>query len=95
MTQPTVPDATWPWPARVQGEVLATDLVFRERAQRRHPGVRWWWNQRTVEHVHGAWCYLCDQHVATWARRFPVTNAAVKEVVAHRAWHLAQHEREV
>ena len=86
-------DTRLPWPARVQTEVLGTDLVLRSKARKRHPSVTWWWNQRTVGFVHGALCYLCDKQVATWARRWPIPQQAIEAVMAHRAEHLAEHAK--
>ena len=88
-------DRRLPWPARAQTETTGTDLTLTEQAQKAHPGVRWWWNQRLVGHVHGAWCYLCECHISTWARRWPMPQRAVEEVMAHRRGHLEIHAREV
>ena len=79
-----------PWPARAQTETNSRDLVLTAAATRRHPGVHWWWNQRKIGKTHGAYCYLCDRHVATWARKWPITDKAVEEVMRHRGLHLAQ-----
>lgn len=57
-------------------------------AKRRHPKVRWWWGRRYRDRINGAWCYLCDCHVATWSRRWPITETARLQIAAHRTDHL-------
>lgn len=71
-----------------QGEVGALDFDLVEYARLRHPAVRWWWGERVIDGVNGAYCYLCDQLVATWARSFPTTAGAIAAVRAHRGSHL-------
>lgn len=71
-----------------QGEVSALDLDLTEYARLRHPAVRWWWGERMIQGVNGAYCYLCDELVATWARSFPTTAGAIAAIRAHRGSHL-------
>lgn len=50
----------------------------------RRPGVdREDWVART-----GAWCYLCEEPIATWSSRWPATARARLVVEAHRSQHL-------
>lgn len=69
---------------RDQGEVNVLDLALVPTAQLRHPGVRWWWGARQALEGFGAYCYLCDRIVTTWARNWPMTGAAKQAVLAHR-----------
>lgn len=58
-------------------------------ARRRHPTVAWWHGFRRVDGQFGAWCYLCEGFVATWARRYPITGRAKQLIDVHRIMHLA------
>lgn len=69
---------------RDQGEVTVLDLSLVTPAQLRHPGVRWWWGARQTPAGFGAYCYLCDALVVTWARAYPMTRTAQAAVLAHR-----------
>lgn len=41
----------------------------------------------------GAWCYVCDRPVTTWPGRWPITAAALVELLAHREYHLRELAR--
>lgn len=77
-----------PWPARQQEEHGDEDLKLLELARENHPEVRWWWNQRTEGRLHGAYCYICDLLIETWARRWPMTWRAKRAVEEHRRQHI-------
>ena len=78
-----------PWAARQQRTVNGWDELFTLRVQVEHPRVAHWWGQRTVGNVHGAWCYICDRMVTSWARSYPVTYMARATIEAHRNEHIA------
>lgn len=69
---------------RDQGEVTILDLSLVEPAQLRHPGVRWWWGARLRPAGFGAYCYLCETLIVTWARAYPITRTAQAAILAHR-----------
>lgn len=62
-----------------------TALARQRNARRRH-----WWGRRTRDGHTGAWCYLCDQFVATWSGRWPQTESARLAIGAHRRLHLRE-----
>lgn len=72
------------WAEKAQRHVLAGDLELLQRARLTHPSVRWWWGARLVGFTFGAWCYLCERHVATWDRKYPMTDQAAEAVLEHR-----------
>jgi hypothetical protein len=76
-----------PSAARRQGSVDELDLDMTEYARLRHPAVRWWWGERVVAGVNGAYCYLCDRQVTTWARQWPMTARAIAALFLHRREH--------
>lgn len=77
-----------PWAARHQGDVVPGDIRMTELARLRHPAARWWWGWRADARGSGAYCYLCDRYVSTWAHNWPMPLRAVAEVVEHRDQHL-------
>jgi len=83
------PSLRLPAAALMQRGIIDRDLDMVEFARLRHPAVRWWWGQRVIAKVNGAYCYLCDKHVATWARAWPITNIAVGFILGHRDAHIA------
>jgi len=58
------------------------------RAQARRPGVRHWWGRRSLHGQHGAYCYLCDEHISTWSSRWPITVQAQVRIELHRQEHI-------
>jgi hypothetical protein len=77
-----------PAAAREQAEISTDDLALTERARLRHPAARWWWGERLTAGTNGAYCYLCDRHVATWQRSYPTPEVAILAILEHRAEHL-------
>lgn len=73
-----------PWAARQQKVVEGIDWSMRTAARRRHQNATWWWGQRQTETGYGAVCYLCDTLIATWARKWPMTQEARRLVEEHR-----------
>lgn len=73
---------------RLQGSTVPGEIGLWDRARERHPGVRWWWGLRQIEHHRGAFCYVCDRMVAVWDTRYPVTETARAVIIEHRAEHL-------
>lgn len=69
---------------RDQGAVDLLDLVLADRARLRHPGVRWWWGERSADGRRGAWCYLCDRFITPGTVRAPLTRAAQAAILEHR-----------
>ncbi len=45
-------------------------------ARTHHPRARHWWGRRTTETGAGAHCYLCDDIIAAWSSRWPITERA-------------------
>jgi hypothetical protein len=72
------------WAERQQGDVTATDYQLASLAAAARPGVRWWWGERHDAGEAAAWCYLCDRRIASWARRWPITRTAQRELIRHR-----------
>jgi len=75
------------WAQRQQGEVTLRDLLLADQARLRHPAVRWWWGEKRTEGRGPAYCYLCDEYIATWDRRWPITDTARAAIADHRATH--------
>lgn len=69
---------------REQGEVRTLDMLLVSLARERHPAVRWWWGERVVAGTNGAYCYLCERLIATWARKYPTPKAAIAQIIEHR-----------
>jgi len=65
---------------------LDDQLTIRARAAR--PKVRHWWGRRWHEGANGALCYLCGSMIATWSRRWPITETAMAQIALHRQQHL-------
>jgi hypothetical protein len=76
-----------PQAARFQREVTAADLALADYARLRRPRVLWWWGQASLEGRKVALCYLCDQPIATWDMRHPITLHAQLALEAHRKGH--------
>lgn len=88
MTDPVAAAAlALPVAALEQGQIVPVDLDLRELARLRHPAARWWWGERVIDGRNGAYCYLCDQLIATWARSWPTPEAAMIVVREHRLLH--------
>lgn len=64
------------------------DTQLTRQARRRRPRISHWWGRRWFDHKNGAWCYLCDEFIATWSRRWPITEQARWEIDWHREQHL-------
>ncbi len=56
-----------------------------------HPRIHNWWGRRYLGGTNGAWCYLCDAHIATWSRRWPITAQARAKIAVHRRKHMLEH----
>lgn len=82
------PNLNIPQAARWQRLTSGADYVLTDYARVGHPTVAWWWGGRLVDGTFGAWCYLCESHIATWARAWPITVAATAAVLGHRSAHL-------
>lgn len=54
------------------------------------PTVQHWWGRRTHQGRHGAFCYICNDIVATWSSRWPITERAKYKLHAHRAIHIRE-----
>ena len=78
-----------PRAAAAQTETGPEDQFLLGAARRRHPTVVWWWGMRDRDHGFGAWCYICERMLVTWARRWPMTVRAGAVVDEHRARHLS------
>ncbi len=76
------------WSAKHQTETDESDNELWDKTEAKHPAVHWWWNQRTVNFKHGAYCYLCDKMIATWDSKFPMTAAAQRAIMEHRQMHI-------
>ena len=69
---------------RHQESVARLDFDLTAAARLRRPAVVWWWGERNHEGRFGALCYLCDELIATWARAYPITQAARSQIIRHR-----------
>jgi hypothetical protein len=83
------------WPEKIQGNSDASDSILLERARKRHPNVKWWWNRRVKDNKTGAYCYICDKMICTFASNYPPTKAAIKAVQAHRQAHIAENTKNI
>ena len=81
------PAPVLPHAARLQGEHDWLDQRLLSAARLRHPTVAWWWGKRRTEDGPGAWCYLCDQLIVSFALRWPMPKQAVAAVASHRLFH--------
>jgi hypothetical protein len=66
----------WPWEHKLVALARLT-----------HPTVSWWWGMRQHDSKFGAFCYLHDELIVTWNRRYPMTLKAKVAVGNHRALH--------
>ncbi len=66
------------------------DRALTQEAWRKHPRARNWWGRRTLEGKHGARCYLCDEFIATWSSRWPITERAQFKIAVHRESHIRE-----
>lgn len=82
------PNLNIPQAARWQRLTDWADYILNDYARVGHPTVAWWWGGRIVDGTFGAWCYICERHIATWARTWPITVAATTAVLGHRSAHL-------
>jgi hypothetical protein len=83
------------WPEKIQGITDENDNRLLEAAHKRHSKVKWWWNRRVKDNKTGAYCYICDSMICTFASNYPPTKAAIQAVKAHRQAHicdLARHK---
>lgn len=83
-----VPPAVLPKAAREQLDVQPWEVGLSHLARVNHPTVAWWhgYRDRTADGF-GSWCYVCDVRIATWSRRWPITEAARRAVHEHKNWH--------
>lgn len=77
-----------PLAAKWQESTIPFDWSLTERARLIHPTCVWWWGARAIDGTFGAWCYLCERHVTTWHRAFPITQGAITAILTHRDLHL-------
>lgn len=82
------------WPARQQSVVDDWDDKLWDQTEMNHPRVVWWWNQKQMQNGWGAFCYVCDQPIATWNRLWPMTQTAKDLVMAHRLEEIQQLGKE-
>lgn len=87
-TSPAGFDPALPVAARVQLHRDRYDDTLTMLARVRRPRVLWWWGAGRVEGRWGAICYLCDQLIDTWARRYPITERAKTSIDTHRSAHV-------
>ena len=73
---------------RLQDHSNLADAVLTGEARDRNPRVRWWWGRRWRQGRNGAWCYLCDEFIAGWSSKWPITLGAVRTINRHRRDHL-------
>lgn len=73
-----------PAAGREQPITSVLDAVLLEHARRRRATIAWWWGKRGYDRAYGAYCYLCDTMIVTWARRWPMTDKARAAVMQHR-----------
>lgn len=56
---------------------------------RRYDGrCRWWWGPNARRRPVGAWCYLCQKHIARYDVATGVSTTARLRVMQHRALHI-------
>lgn len=79
----------WPKAALTQPERSEDEWTLFDMARVNHPRVIWWWGTKTSPVKFGAYCYLCDDYITTWARTFPITGKAKQAIASHRRNHLA------
>lgn len=78
----------WPKAAETQLVKSETEWALVDKARVAHPRVIWWWGTKQSPVKFGAYCYLCEDYITTWARTFPITGKAKTEIGYHRAMHL-------
>ena len=78
--------------ARAWAEHLdhAIEQGLTELARQKHPRVRGWWGRRWLDGTNGARCYICDEFIATWSSRWPMTAGAKSKIAVHRQMHIRQ-----
>lgn len=78
-----------PHPAarRAQNYADAYDDALTALARTRRPSVLYWWGMRQMGPAYGALCYVCGDRIATWARKYPMTQTAKDAVDVHRGSH--------
>jgi hypothetical protein len=64
------------------------DAELTRRARRRRPRIKHWWGRRWQGRQNGAYCYLCNDFIATWSSRWPITEQARQLIAWHREDHL-------
>ena len=80
------------WARQQQLEQGPVDDQLTLQARLRHPGAKHWWGRRaSSEGGAGAYCYLCDSFVSSWAAKWPITEQARIVVHMHRSHHIATH----
>lgn len=86
-----VAPAHLPRAAREQLDVQPWEIGLTNLARVHHRTVAWWHGYRDrTEDGFGSWCYVCESRIATWSRRWPITEAARRAVHAHKNWHRLQ-----
>lgn len=90
----TYPDIRPHWPKAALTQLHRDEDEWRLCAVARvtHPRVIWWHGTKQSPVKFGAYCYLCEDYITTWARTFPITGKAKVEIDHHRRWHLDQLE---
>lgn len=83
-----------PFAARQQSEISLSDLALWDQARELHRLVKWWWGQRQATSGREAVCYVCGKVLAKWDSKWPMTAAAKREVMEHRALHVGELEQE-
>jgi hypothetical protein len=64
------------------------DIKLTRHARLKTPRIRHWWGRRYRDGHNGAWCYLCHSFIATWSRRWPITEGARNAIALHRDEHI-------
>lgn len=82
------PALALPWAQRQQPTFGLEDFQLTALAQKTHPLAKWWWGQRAMPEGYGAFCFVCDTALVTWARVYPITAMAKQTVMGHRAEHV-------
>lgn len=80
----------YPKAALNQNDVDEREWLLVDRAHTEHPRVIWWHGTKAAPRKFGAYCYLCEDYITTWARNFPITGKAKDAIARHRDWHLSR-----
>jgi hypothetical protein len=71
---------------QVEADDRDTQLTRIARSHR--PGARHWWGRRRTQTGAGAHCYICDDIIAAWSSRWPITEGARLRIALHRELHI-------